>query len=87
MFIPNHRPRSVEIIENQLRELCEVKKSINYDVEFDFATQLLVDSIDAHENDLKEELKAAKWLDLQYDMELSLEGLPIDSGSEFERSH
>jgi hypothetical protein len=81
MFVPNHIPRSVELIENQLRQLSKVKNSINYDVEFDFATQLLVDSIGTHENDLIEELKAAKWLESQYDMELSLERLLIDKNA------
>jgi hypothetical protein len=61
-------PGTVELIENQLRQLSKVKNSINYDAQFDFATQLLVDSIGTHESDLMEELKVAKWLESQYDM-------------------
>jgi hypothetical protein len=62
-------PRSVEIIQQQLADLAEVKATINYDSEFDSAFTAMLASMNVHEQELKEELKAAEYLKSQADIE------------------
>jgi hypothetical protein len=64
-------PRSVEIIKSQLHDLAEVMASVDYDkiVKSDTATQFFLESMQSHEDELKEELKAAEWMKKNFDIE------------------
>jgi hypothetical protein len=70
----NKIPRSVTIIKEQLADLAKVMNSINYNIEFDFATKATLASLRVHEEELNKELKAAEWLENHYDLELTIEG-------------
>jgi hypothetical protein len=67
-------PRSVGIIKEQLADLSKVINSYDHNLSKDFVSKLFLDSIEAHEAELKEELEAAQWLEKPYDMELTLAG-------------
>jgi hypothetical protein len=58
------KTRSIDIIKSQLNDLAEVIASVNNDniVKLDPATQFFLESMRAHEDDLKEELKAPEWI-------------------------
>jgi hypothetical protein len=71
-YMNNQIPRSALIIKRQLAELAEVRDSANYKVVFDSATKAEFDFLDVHENELKEELKAAEWLETKSDIEYVL---------------
>jgi hypothetical protein len=72
MSIEKKLPRSVEIIKRQIADLAKVKASSEHDYKVDFASSLFFDVMDSHEEGLKEELKAAEWLESQSDVELAL---------------
>jgi hypothetical protein len=70
-------PRDVETIKKQLDDLAKVKATSDCNLRVDFASSLFLDSMDAHEKELKEELKAAEWLQTKLDLELSLIGSSV----------
>jgi hypothetical protein len=57
------KPRSVAIIKAQLADLAKAIASTERSFRPDDSSKLFLDSIDAHEAELKEELKAAEWLE------------------------
>ncbi|MDR1873279.1 MAG: hypothetical protein LBS60_15385 [Deltaproteobacteria bacterium] len=73
-IFPNQIPRSVDIIKKQLADLAKVIAVSDHNYRPDFASELFLASIDAHEVELKEELKAAEWLEKNCDVELFLSG-------------
>jgi hypothetical protein len=74
MISQPQEPRSVEFLKKQLEKLAKVQGSVNTEVPLDFGTKLTLNSLARHEADLREELKAAEWLEAPGDMELVLEG-------------
>jgi hypothetical protein len=74
-------PRDVKIIKNFLAELAKAKAVTDQYPRTDLATKMFLESMDAHEERLKEELKAALWLEAQSDLELSLSGSSVKEHS------
>ncbi|MDR2302130.1 MAG: hypothetical protein LBF38_08845 [Deltaproteobacteria bacterium] len=73
----NDFTRPVEVIKEELADLNTIISSINWNVVFSPASQLLVESMKIREKDLKEELKVAEWLETPYEMELTLSGARV----------
>jgi hypothetical protein len=69
MKYQNEIPRSVEIIKKQLADLAKVKAISDYNANIDFASRIFLDSMNSHEQDLIEELKAAELLETKSDIE------------------
>jgi hypothetical protein len=74
MNLSQQMPRPVYVIKEQLDDLAQILANGDYDPLYDQATLAVFESIQFQENELKEELKAAEWLESQSDVELALEG-------------
>jgi len=70
-------PRPVSVVESQLREFRAACKSANKYGAPDFASQIALDSMQNHEEELMEELKAAQLLESDADAEFSVSGEPV----------
>ncbi|MDR1050061.1 MAG: hypothetical protein LBP95_03085 [Deltaproteobacteria bacterium] len=67
-------PRPIELIKEHLEDLAALEAIGNFDILNDPATCAAYKSLKFQEEEVKEELKAAEWLESQSDVELSLEG-------------
>jgi hypothetical protein len=70
-------PRPVSVVESQLREFRAACKSAHKYGAPDFASQIALDSMQKHEEELMEELKAAQLLESDADAEFSVNGDPV----------
>jgi hypothetical protein len=69
-------PRSAEIIKRQLADLDSVIESADRKCN-DLSSNIFLDSIDSHKQELLEELKASEWLETHVDIEFILDGFSV----------
>ncbi|MDR1013220.1 MAG: hypothetical protein LBL38_03025 [Lactobacillales bacterium] len=67
-------PRPIELIKEHLEDLAALEAIGNFDIPNDPATCAAYKSLKFQEEEVKEELKAAEWLESQSDVEFALEG-------------
>jgi hypothetical protein len=74
MFFQNQLPRSVKVINHQLDDVIKLISLDIYQSPCDASSQANLLSLKRQEEELKDELKAAEWLERKVDMELTLSG-------------